>query len=148
MIKVLRKCTTCGLQANTEEDLVLFTKDARGLYGKQNVCLDCSRAKARARQKVHGRKYRLRRSYGLTEEEYDAKMAEYGSCEICGSIHKLCYDHNHSTDEFRGVLCSTCNTGIGLLKDSPDILMAARDYLISRGNYSRIQDIIKEEEVG
>jgi hypothetical protein len=38
-------------------------------------------------------------------------------------------DHNHKTGVIRGLLCKTCNVGIGYLKDSPLLLMAAADYL-------------------
>ena len=29
------------------------------------------------------------------------------TCEICGRTEKLCGDHNHNTDKFRGTLCTT-----------------------------------------
>ncbi len=45
----------------------------------------------------------------------------------CGTLH---IDHDHTTGEFRGLLCGNCNVGIGMLKDSPMILAAAIDYLI------------------
>ena len=41
----------------------------------------------------------------------------------------LVIDHNHKTGKVRGLLCGSCNTGIGLLKDSPDVLDAAIEYL-------------------
>jgi len=31
-------------------------------------------------------------------------------------------DHNHETGDVRGVLCSTCNLILGLVKDSPERL--------------------------
>ena len=57
-------------------------------------------------------------------------------CEICGNTKKLVYGHNHKTKEFRGVLCSTCNVGIGNLGDSVINLKNAIKYLESRGSYS------------
>ena len=41
----------------------------------------------------------------------------------------LAIDHNHSTGQIRGLLCSLCNFGIGYLKDSPDLLRKAAQYL-------------------
>jgi hypothetical protein len=55
-------------------------------------------------------------------------------CAICG-IHddeckrQLSVDHDHNTGEVRGLLCDSCNGGIGKLKDSIDLLEKAINYL-------------------
>jgi DNA-directed RNA polymerase subunit RPC12/RpoP len=56
-------------------------------------------------------------------------------CAICGddlkerpSKHTHAY-HCHLTKTPRGILCTQCNTGIGLLKDDPDRLRKAIEYL-------------------
>mgnify|MGYP001576209901 CR=1 FL=1 len=38
-------------------------------------------------------------------------------------------DHNHTTGAVRGLLCTQCNVGVGMLKDSPAVLRAAANYL-------------------
>ena len=38
-------------------------------------------------------------------------------------------DHCHETGEFRGFLCTNCNTGLGKFTDDPDILLNAIAYL-------------------
>ena len=53
-------------------------------------------------------------------------------CEICGTAERLCYDHDHKTGEYRGTLCSNCNTAIGLMKDTPDRLVSAAKYVLER----------------
>lgn len=53
-------------------------------------------------------------------------------CEICGlpgDNGKLAVDHCHEKKIFRGLLCSKCNLGIGLYKDSPELLKKAAEYL-------------------
>lgn len=37
-------------------------------------------------------------------------------CAICGGTYRLCWDHSHATAEYRGTLCSTCNSGLGMFK--------------------------------
>jgi hypothetical protein len=80
------------------------------------------------------RDWYLRSKYGLTQAAFEAMLAEQdGLCAICSlpmSTPKI--DHDHSTGRVRGLLCSPCNTGIGHLKDSPEVLFAAYQYLAAR----------------
>jgi hypothetical protein len=65
-------------------------------------------------------------------EDIDEALRLWGSkaaCEICGSKNKLGIDHDHKTGKIRGVLCTNCNTAIGLAKDSPDRLRLIIQYL-------------------
>lgn len=53
------------------------------------------------------------------------------NCEVCGlKQSRICFDHNHKTGEFRGWLCSNCNTALGLVKDNPVTLKLLSDYLL------------------
>jgi formate dehydrogenase maturation protein FdhE len=70
----------------------------------------------------------------MTQTDYDNMLtAQNGVCAICGnppkSGKKLVVDHNHKTGEVRGLLCTPCNTGIGLLKDNQAILKNASNYI-------------------
>jgi hypothetical protein len=71
--------------------------------------------------------------YGLTAKRYWALYMEQGeACPICKdafgeSVPHI--DHCHATGVVRGLLCTTCNTGIGLLRDSPTIAASAAEYL-------------------
>ena len=51
------------------------------------------------------------------------------SCEVCGSDERLFVDHKHGDSVPRGVLCHVCNSGIGMFRDSPNLLLAALKYL-------------------
>jgi hypothetical protein len=57
--------------------------------------------------------------------------AQKGFCAICGRERNrpLDLDHNHKTGEPRGLLCRSCNNGLGLFEDDPKRLRAAADYL-------------------
>lgn len=50
-------------------------------------------------------------------------------CLICCKVKKLVVDHDHNTGLVRGLLCDTCNRGIGYLKEEVEILRNAIKYL-------------------
>jgi Recombination endonuclease VII len=54
-----------------------------------------------------------------------------GACAICckKSTRPLCVDHCHVTRRMRGLLCRTCNLGIGHFNDDPRLLRTALAYL-------------------
>jgi hypothetical protein len=59
---------------------------------------------------------------------------QHGLCAICekwggenGS--KLAIDHNHESTQFRGLLCTQCNAGIGMFRENAIFLDAAQTYL-------------------
>lgn len=65
---------------------------------------------------------KLKYKYGISKEEYISLYnLQEGKCAICkcgidilGKYTHL--DHNHSTGVIRGLLCHSCNVGIGFLK--------------------------------
>lgn len=75
------------------------------------------------------------RTYGITQEEYNEMLKEQDySCAICQTHqdefeNRLSIDHNHNTGSIRGLLCSNCNTAIGLLGDNLESIQKALDYL-------------------
>ena len=50
-------------------------------------------------------------------------------CEVCETEDKLCFDHDHKTGVFRGVLCRSCNLAIGSLRNRVDLAENAANYL-------------------
>jgi len=100
----------------------------------------CERARRNALRKYrenpnNSRYAYLKRTYGITIEQYDAMLeAQGGKCAICGTQNcrtgkRLAVDHDHITGEVRGVLCYRCNTALGKFRDDPQILAKAIDYL-------------------
>jgi hypothetical protein len=78
--------------------------------------------------------WKLRTSYGLSVDDYENMTAAQGGvCAICGesnpSGRRLAVDHNHATGAVRKLLCATCNTALGQMRDNPDLLRKAADYL-------------------
>jgi hypothetical protein len=71
-----------------------------------------------------------RRRYRISEEDYQRMVAvQGGRCAACGEAAELFVDHCHSTGIVRGLLCHTCNVGLGQLKDRDDRLVAAIAYI-------------------
>ncbi len=71
---------------------------------------------------------------GKSYAEIDAiYKASSGLCEICGKSRRadrnLALDHDHKTGQLRGVLCSACNTGLGMFMDNMGLLRDAIRYL-------------------
>lgn len=81
----------------------------------------------------------LKRHYGIGIERYNQMLAEQrGCCAICakpeaneikGKIIALAVDHDHNTGAVRALLCSACNTALGLFNDDLALLDAAKAYL-------------------
>ena len=78
----------------------------------------------------------MKRNYGLDFSEYNKMLEKQnGVCAICSSTppdhHKkrLNIDHCHASGRVRGLLCDACNRAIGLLKDSPELMLKAISYL-------------------
>jgi len=72
--------------------------------------------------------------YGLTLEDYDTMLVEQNnSCAICNRTVEgnLFVDHDHKTDGVRGLLCNSCNLGLGYFYDNVDFLTQAVLYLKS-----------------
>ena len=89
----------------------------------------------------------LARKFKITVEQYNAMLeAQNGVCKICGfscgakrrgtrKMMSLSVDHDHSTGKVRGLLCNSCNVGLGRFKDNINSLERAVAYL--KGQYGK-----------
>lgn len=67
--------------------------------------------------------------HGITTEEYEALQEKQGGkCAICWNPARV-VDHDHRTNKIRGLLCGSCNTGLGKLGDDIEGLKRAMKYL-------------------
>ena len=92
-----------------------------------------------SKNKEQYRSAELHKRYGIRLEDYNTLLkAQNGVCAICknpetltikGALCKLAVDHCHDTSKVRGLLCSKCNRGIGLLAHSVNNLASAIHYL-------------------
>ncbi len=84
--------------------------------------------------------WKLSKHFGISVEQYEEFMRrQAGCCAIClqppdeAKGHKnkprLHVDHDHKTGRVRGLLCNSCNAGLGYFRDDIELLLSAADYL-------------------
>lgn len=78
-----------------------------------------------------------RRTYGKSADEVDEMLdAQNGGCAICGAkperLASMHIDHDHEHGHLRGLLCVSCNQGLGQFRDDPALLLRAIVYLRQR----------------
>ena len=124
--KLCRKC----LEWLPESE---FSRSARHSDGLTYLCKRCATDKHRLE------------NYGITAAQYDALLsAQGGGCAICGEQcstgrmlavdhdHECCPDYIKTCGECtRGLLCGSCNQGLGKLGDDPERLIRAARYVSS-----------------
>ncbi|MCX6998918.1 MAG: endonuclease VII domain-containing protein [Candidatus Sumerlaeota bacterium] len=125
--------------------------------GETFICPECGETK---KQSERSKGYRIclpcirkrvmrtimKNKYGISEAEYEKQLAKQrGKCAICGkefdfknkNIDTIHIDHCHTTGRLRGLLCGECNKGIGFFHDSPELLLAAINYLKNHENFKK-----------
>lgn len=156
-----KHCPRC----DTTKPIAEFKKRYTGT--PKAYCIPCEQEYNRVRQKrywnstphLHAKRAKqnhktsLKLKYGMSVDQYwEMYESQNGCCAICksnesGSRHKLLsVDHDHDTGVVRGLLCNTCNRGIGLLKDSPEVLSSAIEYLTRRKQPGQVPVMLTAEE--
>ena len=92
--------------------------------------------------KEYVRNWHIQKKYNLSPSEFDAYwIVCKGKCFICEKDLKwpeskrgqdldvVAVDHNHATDEVRGLLCNACNKALGFFGDNIYIMQNAIKYL-------------------
>ena len=129
----MKLCTMCGAQ----KSLSKFNKSSTSKDGLQGHCAPCGieyKKKWYAKNKAWAKEYANLKNYGVSTEALKNILSEQNNkCGICNSdldnSKNTHIDHCHTTGKIRGILCQKCNHGIGLFKDSTEILKRAILYL-------------------
>lgn len=88
-----------------------------------------------AAQKKRTRRNKRFAKYSISEWEYeDLLEIQGGLCAICRidltkADREPHIDHCHDSLKVRGILCGSCNIGLGMFKDSIDVMKKAINYL-------------------
>jgi hypothetical protein len=148
---ILKMCTRCGKVKPLKE----FYKRWTSRKNRHEQCAACKTELRHEQEALRGEKYstewkrKNRVAYfrgqdkyyakkrGLTWEQYMLAVKEQdGLCAICGKPNtmkgkdrRLTIDHDHKTEQFRGLICQPCNFGLGGFRDNPESLLAAVRYL-------------------
>lgn len=122
-----------------EKHHAAYMKNRDGILAKMKEFRDANPDIARAiyiRRLPYMRSYHWRKKYGVEATHIQQLLNEQNnSCAICHEPFQLNrakpfhVDHCHSTNRVRGLLCFSCNQGIGSLKDSVERARSAADYL-------------------
>lgn len=150
MKKLSRQCTKCKEFKCVSE----FYKEPRTKIGLQSRCKICQQTAYNDYRKKNPDVYRKAslkhwhnlsdkkkhskwiQRYGITADQY-TNMFEFqnGKCKICNQEcstgRVLAVDHCHKTGKVRGLLCTKCNTALGMLNDNIKYFETAIEYLKS-----------------
>lgn len=144
----LKTCTKCKLELPIESFRKRGGSQAHLVKSRCNSCLyeeyrswiknNPERVKEYRRKDPWTLAKRCKRLNITPEQFIDKFEAQCGKCAICSSditLEDSAIDHNHKTNEFRGVLCKTCNRALGMFKDSPRVILSAYEYLKNNTHY-------------
>lgn len=138
----MKICVSCKQNLPIEN----FHKKSTSSDGLQSFCKECKNLRRQQRRKVtpdckiKNKTYYLKSTYGLSQEDFnDIYTTQKGMCCICKTVissevgqtkkGKAHVDHDHLTGKVRGLLCTKCNTLLGMANDSIPILKEAVKYL-------------------
>jgi hypothetical protein len=136
----MKTCNHCKRSFGYES----LVKNKKMRDGYKNECKEChnrlekERYHSKPKNERYSRYRQVKKTYGLSKEEYDIllKSANY-CCQICKGKKRLCVDHCHSTGKVRGILCGNCNSGIGKLGDNKEMVLKAYSYLSTYDFWSK-----------
>ncbi|MGF1428744.1 endonuclease VII domain-containing protein [Kitasatospora sp. LaBMicrA B282] len=113
-----KRCAKCEhIKPHAEWD-----RNRRASDGLSAYCKAC--------RKIDNRRRHFEKNYGMTEADLQAMLdTQAGRCPICLDRPAEHVDHDHETGRVRGILCFACNAALGQMRDRPDALRRAADYL-------------------
>lgn len=149
----MRRCSLCGLRKEHKE----FYSNKSTSDGCSSQCKHCMEKYSRAAKM---------RRYGLTKEQFNFLLERQdGRCAICQSIfdekNVPVIDHDHACcpatvsngdvlltrcgNCVRGLLCRSCNVGLGMFSDNVERLASAMLYLDQAVPFDYFVEVVRLE---
>jgi hypothetical protein len=128
--KYCRKCERLSPIHNFKSEHSYFCRDCHKEIAKMKKRKE--RNNGYMERKKQRRLYRQHNGTKIprfTRKDRAAFLAKYPFCMICLSTKNLVADHCHTTHKIRAVLCSRCNTGLGIFLENTTLLQNAIAYL-------------------
>jgi hypothetical protein len=159
---MLKQCRECKKEGQGPKPLTDFNRKKSNKDGLQDLCREHTKNKYQTYFKNNPRYFAeksLRFNYDLNASEYEALLASQDHrCAICGCFltsqlspvlaaskrFVAHVDHDHATGELRGLLCLSCNIGLGKFYDNEQFLLSAAGYLresVTRQEINRLSDV-------
>ena len=124
-----KRCPDCGKEKPLEE----FPRHYATKTGRATYCKPCHNTRTRSSiKRLYGdtRHYHYRERFGIGADEVAQLIRDQnGLCAVCGENPAKEVDHDHRTGKVRGILCPSCNGGLGAFRDDPAIIERAILYL-------------------
>lgn len=159
----MKNCKNKKCKQQNPQSLNNFTKNSKTKDGLKIWCKNCTKQyekeyymdmqnkyTRKKYKKDYDKKYydvnflryrekQLLRLYGITLQQYNQMLAEQNcKCAVCNKneleVGTLCVDHDHENGKIRNLVCTPCNTALGLLKEDVEILDRAKLYLVKWKN--------------
>lgn len=136
-------CKTCSREVKRESNARVKAADPDVWIERRRAYVRTYRERHPDRVKEQERRRNLRQYYGITIEQYEALLSDQnGKCAGCQTrpdSKRFAVDHDHKCCPgrkscgkcIRGLLCSRCNTALGLMNEDKQIIVRLLTYMES-----------------
>ena len=133
----INKLVSCKCQFCDKEFRTLVAKNTHERLCNLNPNKSINQGALKMKEKRENSLYKTKRGdlLDVSNKIIEQYLKEHPTCEICGKtideinqrnsryrMNRLCIDHNHENNTFRGVLCPVCNRQLGWYEKNKDCI--------------------------